>query len=176
MIPVKSQGMTCWADSSRQLSGGWSGGLVFLSMFGDRNAVRAAWATLSNRKRDSVQVGDAYLKKMDEASYSTISAPLGKGSVHLMILHSDMTRMSSSFVTSFYQVGPNAEERFYERFTRLCMVPMRPSWRDEIWKMGTEANLFSLLPGFGLPVYSINTDDEKWAPLVKDALLAGRIG
>lgn len=173
MITVTSRGMTCWADSYRQVG---YGGIIFLSIFGDRNAVRAAWASLFSRKKwEGINVGDNHARCTEGAHYSTISSPIGKGSLHAMVLHSSMTRQASTFDTSFFQAGPDGAVRFFDRFSQMCAVPLRPEWREVIWQMGIEAKLIKPLAGFGLDIHEITTETKEWAPLVKDAVLDGRL-
>lgn len=175
--PVKHQGMTCWADSYRKV--GYSG-LVLLSVFGNRNAVKAVWATLvgSSGKRnrhESVLVGEHYVRRMDDAVYSTIQAPLGEGQIHMVLLHASATQQSSIFESSFYQMGPSAETRYFARLSQLCPVPLRRKWRDDIWAIGLEGELIVPLEGFGMTIHQIDTTGEKWAPLVQKAIVEGKL-
>lgn len=172
MFRVEAKGMTCWSDTCRYVG---HRDVVLISLFGPRNAVRAAWATFFNRKRwPSVEVGDDHARRVEDAAYSTIQTPMGKD-LHTIIVHAAATRQHSSFADAFFQVGPRAEERFFDRLARRCPVPMRPSWRDEIWRLGIEKDAIWPLAGFGLPVHHVRTEGEIWAPIVKEALVSGRL-
>jgi len=49
MQRVETNGLQCWADSVRYSNAAyWSREVAVLSMFGPRNAVRAAWARLTD--------------------------------------------------------------------------------------------------------------------------------
>lgn len=170
---VEAKGMTCWSDSLRTVG---YGDVVVLSMFGDRNAVRAAWATIFNRKRwPCVRVGESSVSRREGEAYSTIQQSLGRGLLHVVIVALKATRMGSTFESSFYQLGPQADDLFFSRLTQRCRVPMRPSWQPEIWKIGVESSAIRLLPGYGLPCYEVDTSTDTWGPLIKDALCSGRL-
>lgn len=146
-------------------------------MFGTRNAVRAAWASLFKAKSwTGVRVGEEHLTRSEGVSYVSVHSPTDRNTLHTIVIHPHATRQGGSFRKSFLQLGPNAENRFFVRLTRECPVPMRTQWRDEIWRMGIEKRLIVLLNGFGLPLYEVKTEGDLWAEIVRDALVEGRIG
>lgn len=174
---VQHAGMTCWVDSFRKEG---YGGLVLLSAFGNRNAVNAVWATLvgnTGRKRadGSVHIGDTYVRRIDDASYATIKAPLGEGLLHVILLHESATQQASMFESGFFQLGPNASERYFPRMSALCPIPLRQEWRDDVWALGLQHKLIVPLEGFGMTVHKIVTSAENWAPVIRDAILEGRL-
>lgn len=172
---VQHQGMTCWADSLR--TEGY-GSLVFLSLFGNRNAVKAVWASLvgaKKRNQSSVRVGDQHVRRADDATYATIQAPLGEGLLHLVLLHTSATQQASMFEESFFQIGPNASEHFFSRMTQLCSVPLKPEWRAQVWDIGLRAKLILPLEGFGVTVHRVHTNTKSWAPVIQQAVLDGEI-
>ena len=173
MIRVEAKGMQCWSDTCRTSGHGVA---VLLSMFGNRNAVRAAWATFFNRSRwPTIRIGEDHVSRMEDAPYSTVQAPLGKGLLHLIVVHGAATRQQSAFDDFFFQVGPRSEERFLDRFARRCPVPVRPSWQGEIWRLGLEKDLIWPLVGHGLPVYHVRTGVDAWGPVIKEAVVSGRL-
>jgi hypothetical protein len=172
---VKHQGMTCWADSLRKEG---YGSLVFLSIFGNRNAVKAVWASLVGAKKrhhDNVCVGEHFVRRADDATYATIQAPLGEGLLHLVLLHTSATQQASMFEESFFQLGPNAPEHFFPRMTQLCSVPLKSEWREQVWTIGLRAKLIVPLEGFGLTVHRVHTNTKSWAPVIQQAILDGEI-
>lgn len=176
MLEVTFNGMRSWAESCRFVG---YGGLVFLSLFGNRNAVRATWAALvgeRKRRRESyVKIGETHMRLIDDTLYTTVKAPLDTGHLHMILMHSSATRQASAFESFFYQLGPDPRSQFFSRFSQRCPIPLRPEWRDEIWTIGREANLITPIDGHGLTLHRVDTTKDAWAPLVKTAILAGRL-
>lgn len=179
LLDVKVEGMSAYADVLRFEPGhyGNGGSIVLLSMFGPRNAVRAAWARLSESTRKgrhstSIAVGEFHVSK-GEASYTTISSPLpGRGLTHTVIVHQQLQRNAPD-IGFFYQVGPDADRRYYDRLARYCAVPLRRDWSAALWSLGITAGTVSPVVGHGLEVFRISTDADAWAALVKNAIVSG---
>lgn len=167
-------GVSCYAESHRFL--GENGHTILLSLFGPRNAVRACWATFFDRKRwPMVRVGNIPASREEGQPYTTIQTPLGKDLLHTIIIHSGATRQGTAFTQTFFQVGPDAEERFFGRLCHLCPVPMRPAWKQDVWELGLQHKIITSLEGFGLPLYQIHTSSDQWGPVIQTALAEKRI-
>lgn len=187
MYSVDCDGLSCWSDSARFLDGSWDRDVVMLSLFGNRNAVRAAWARLSGSKYGSVSVGSfhASLGNRNGDSgirYTTVLTPTGKATVHLVIIHQAATSQVSAFAKEFYEISPHPEETFFVRLNRMCPVPFRKTWREQIWRLGRDKGLITPLPGFGMPGYTVSTvghpadeDDESlnWSKVIQEAVGEG---
>jgi len=171
---VECGGLWCWADGARFLHANqWHQDVVALSMFGARNAVRAAWARLSSRTRAaSLTIGQSYAYLVEGEKYVTIQAPMARQMLHLIVVHPAATHQFSPFAKSFFLVGPEPEVRFFARLNRMCPIPFRPTWREALWSMGREHNLIKPLPGFGIPGYTVDTT-EAWAPIIKAGIENG---
>lgn len=181
MQRIKHEGISCWTDSLRVSSNDrYSTSLVFLSLFGPRNAVRALWARLFDERSGGLVLDDSpaeyrcgyYLMK--GVKYISLSAPLGKQTLHQVVIHPEATHQVSPFLGHFYQVGPSPEERYFARLNRACPVPFRSSWREPLWRLGLQAGLIQALGGFGLPGYRVDTTDA-WAGVVKSAIEKGEL-
>lgn len=169
---VRAQGLRCWTDSFRH----HGNSALLLSLFGSRNAVRAIWATFFNRKRwPGIKVGTDEVFRLDEAPYTTIQTPLSKAALHTIIIHSGATRQRGAFLDEFYQIGPDAEKRFWATLTKSCPVPMRDAWQADVWALGLEHEVIDEVDGFGLPLYRIASSGDVWEPIIKAALQSGRI-
>lgn len=169
--------LTCYSDSLRVRGDGWRAELVLLSIFGPRNAVRAAWAKLSastRRGQGSIQIGGKHVAKAEGASYTTQSAPLERGLVHCVIFHQQLGHNAPDrgFI---FQTGPDAERRYFDRLARWCPVPFRGAWRESLWAIGRERGAIAEVAGHGREVWRIDTTREIWEPIVKDALIAGEL-
>ena len=176
MIKIEHKKLVCYADGLRTTSG--RARLVFLSLFGARNAVRAFWASIvgdSRRKYRYVDLGHNVSCSLDnEVKYVTLQSPLaGHARLHLVMLHPDATTQASPFAPGFMLVGTDPARRFWPRFTRMCPVPMRPAWREDVWKLGLAHGAIKPLDGFGVPGYDVATDADTWTPLVQGALAFG---
>lgn len=173
MIKIDSRGCSCWSDAIRH-----DGDIVFLSLFGHRNAVRGIWASIVSRKRgdpgiwiDSLGVR---LRVADEERYTTISSSLhDRNSLHIVLVHNEATRQSTVTRDRFFQIGPDPSTKYFSRLTQLCRVPMRESWSDAIWQIGLRGKAIVPVFGFGISVHKIDTHVDTWAPLVKQAIVDG---
>lgn len=182
MLRVECGNLKCWTDTVR-IAGdnSWVNPVVILSLFGPRNAVRAAWARLcggkgrARRYGNNLNVGDYQVALDETVKYITIQTPMSRQMLHIVMLHPMATHQASPFTTWFYQVGPEPEERYFARLNRVCPVPFKPEWQETLWKLGQEEKLITPLRGAGLPGYLVDASD-KWGKLVKDGLLSGKLG
>lgn len=177
MLKVNANGLECWADSLRvgpRTSTYWgTEPLVLLSMFGPRNSVRAAWASLLQAKKyRHLSVGDFNVKLMDDVHYASIQTPMPDRMLHTIILHPLATHQLSPFANGFLQIGSSPEEGYFQRLNRLCPIPLRAEWREELWKAGLQKGLIAPLPGVGIPGYKVSVSKD-WADVVKAGILAG---
>jgi hypothetical protein len=152
--------------------------LVLLSMFGPRNAVRAAWAKLFKAAsrgghRDSIEVGEQHVSLSDRA-YFTVTAPIGRGLLHSVIFHSQLGHNAPD-LGYLYQTGPAAERRYFDRLTRWCPVPMRTTWREPLWELGKAAGAVLEVRGHGREAWRVDTTREVWEPILTTAIREGAL-
>lgn len=167
--------LPCYSDALRVRGDGWRSELVLLSMFGPRNAVRAAWAKLSKAsgrrgRRESISVGGKSVAMADGVSYSTVSAPLERGLLHTVIFH-PMLSHNAHDLGFIYQVGPDASRRYFDRLARWCPVPLRAAWRGPLWDLGRAHGAIVEVRGHGREVWHVTTTRDAWEPIVRDALV-----
>lgn len=169
---VECSGLWCWADGARFIPDRWNHDLAVLSVFGPRNAVRAAWARLAQRRHGSLTIGQSRACLVEGEKYVTIQTPMTRQMLHLIVIHPAATHQYTPFAKSFLLVGPEPEVRFFGRLNRMCPIPFRPAWREALWAMGREHGLIQPMPGFGLPGYKVDVT-EAWAPLIKSGIENG---
>lgn len=180
---VHHNSVTCFCDSMRT-----NGHLALLSLYGPQNAVRSVWASLSGKRRNYVHIGERWVGLEETASYVTIQRPLRRAEgrknaesgqtdalsdlMHLVVLHPAATNRISGMATDFIVVGEDPKRQFKGRFNRLCRVPLRRQWLDELWDRGcaADAPLIKPLDGFGMPAYSVDCQTEAWHEVVKQLL------
>lgn len=171
--------LPCHSDTLRVRSEGWRSELVLLSMFGPRNAVRAAWATLAKTsgrrgRHGSIVVGGTNIGMKEDVSYSVVNAPLERGLLHSVIFHPMLSHNAPD--TGFiYQVGPEAERRYFDRLARWCPVPLRKTWCAPLWDVGRENGAITEVKGHGREVWHVSTTRDVWEPIVRDALISGKL-
>lgn len=172
MIAIERNGLQAWCDGYRTLASK----VVFFSMFGDVNAVRGIWANLlkDRRKYTALPLDGVYATLAEGVKYVSLRRPLGHQQLHLVMLHPDATPQITPFSKAFCLVGSDPATQFWPRFNRMCPVPMRPSWRDEVWKLGLEHEKIEELDGFGLPGCAVHAD-ASWAEIVGKAVKEGRL-
>ncbi len=180
MILLEVRGdLPCHTDTLRvRKVSNWRSELVLLSMFGPRNAVRAAWAKLSSAARrgvaESIDVGGTNIAKADNASYTTVTAPIGRGLLHCVIFHQQLSHNAPD-IGFVFQTGPEAERRYFDRLSRWCPVPMRAAWRQPLWDLGRAHGAIVEINGHGREVWQVATTREAWEPIVSAALIAGEL-
>lgn len=174
LTKVTCEGFTVWCDGYR-VSGSM---LVYLSIFGVQTAVRAMWARLASKDRRFVQIGAEHVSLGDER-YAMIRSPLEQQYLHVVLMHPDATTLINPFAKGFFVVSEHPEVQFWTRFNRMCQVPVRQSWRDEVWKLGIEKNLITVLDGIGPHLgYFINVTAELiggWSQVIREAIEKGRL-
>lgn len=175
LLEVKGD-LPCYCDTLRTTGDGYSRKIVLLSLFGPRNAVRAAWAKLSKSAsrsgyRESIDVGGQHVAKSND-SYSSVAAPLERGILHQIIFH-HLLGHNAPDAGFLYQTGPDADQRYFDRLARLCPVPLRSSWREPLWALGREHGAIALLEGHGREVWQVATTGEVWQPIIRDAVVTG---
>lgn len=179
MILLEIKGdLPCHCDTLRVRGEGWRSELLLLSMFGPRNAVRAAWATLSkgasrSGHRETIDVGGTNVSKSD-AAYFTNTAPIGRGLLHCIIYHQQLSHNAPN-LGHILQTGPEAERRYFDRLARWCPVPMRGAWREKLWDLGRERGAIVEMRGHGRELWQISTARDVWEPIVREAIVAGEL-
>jgi hypothetical protein len=171
--------LPCYSDTLRVDRSGHRSDLVMLSMFGPRNAVRAAWANLSKStgrrgRCGSIAVGDTTVGLSEGVGYLTVSAPLDRGMLHMVIFH-PMFSHNAPDVGSYYQTGPDAERRYFARLARWCPVPLPTAWRSPLWDLGRKHGAIVCADGHGREAWKVSTVTDTWEPIVRDALVAGEL-
>jgi hypothetical protein len=180
LLPVRTGGFTCWCDTLRS----YAGEVVLMSLYGPRNAVRAVWAKLnsSERRNPTIEIGGGEYGRAQGVLYATINTPMGGGSdLHTILVDRRATRGGED-KKFYYQVGPDPERRFFARLAERCPLPLRSAWAPDLWELGqattedeSSSPTITKLAGHGLPVYRVATDGASWGPLVKAALLEGKL-
>ncbi len=171
LVKLDTDGFEVWCDGVRALSNR----LVFLSVFGVQTSVRSFWARLVEKRNASVQVGDSSLYLDGEVRYLTLRSLLAPQYLHMVCMHPSATSVVSPFADRFYLIGDDPAARFWPRFTRMCQVPMRPTWREAIWALGVKEKLIEPLSGFGIEGHMVQTGSDGWADHVKKAIKKGRL-
>ena len=179
MQKVTFDHFSCWADSVR-VAGRVP---IVISLFGNHNEVRAVWAKLvglharQGRKRrymsySGVYVGDDSLALPEDVHYFSLQRPISSQVLHQILIHPDATSQAPGVKDGFYFVGHDPQKRFWQKFNRLCAVPLKDSWRDTVWWLGREKNLITELHGFGVPAFQVLTGAE-WAEIIGAAVRDG---
>lgn len=175
-LPLSKGGFDVWCDSYRTSRGitAYGGHLVFLSMFGTETAVRATWAAFVNQKRPSLELGGDFVS-LDEVRYTTLRRLLAPHRLHLVMIHPDATSVVNPFGKFFYLLGERPIEQFWARFNRMCQVPLRTQWREQVWAIGLRTQLIRPLVGIGLQGFHVTTETDGWAKVVQDSIQTGEL-
>lgn len=172
MLKVAHNGFNCYCDGFRA----HGSVLRFLSLFGDHNAVRAVWASLL-KKHASIALAatDGYSDhyRLDDGAYTSLRQPLGHQILHLVLLHERVSPASDGFEDHFCVIGRDVKTLGWLRLRRRCAVPMRDTWRDEVWRLGTSASLITPLAGIGVDGVAVDCDAKRWTEVLGAAIRDG---
>lgn len=171
MLTAKANSLECWCDGARVV--GYRN-LVYLSLFGEHNAVRGIWAYLLTDRRGSIEVGNRWYSLEDKGAYCSVSAKIDKRNLHIVVLEERATSQISPFSSMFYMVGDDVSH-FFPKLDRMCPVPFRPTWGAKLWEIGQAEGLIQPLDGFGPMGYSVDTS-EAWAKVVVAKVKDGTLG
>lgn len=173
--------LTCYSDTLRT-DGRYGADIVLLSLFGARNAVRAAWAKLAKDSRkkytEGIKVGERHVRRGEETGYMTTSAPLGRGLVHIVTFDLMLGRGAPDRGFYFHaapSTSSNAPGTWYERLFRCCEIPLRVEWAPVLWDLGLAAGAIVELKGHGRCVWKVETGTKAWAPIVKEGILSRQL-
>jgi hypothetical protein len=170
LVKISHRGFTFWCDGFRA----HGGTLIFISMFGVQASVRAAWAHIVRQSRPSIEIGPETVSLAD-LRYQTIRTLIDHQYAHFVVIHPDATSMVSPFNERFFLVGERPEVQYWTRFNRMCQVPVRDSWRAELWALGLENKLILPLDGMGLMKgYRVETTSAEWSAVVSEGVRTGR--
>lgn len=179
--PIDVNGVRIWCDGYRYESG-YKGALVFLSIFGPRNAVLSVWAKLRGREQsfqftDAVSAYAGRIELTKDNSYLTFRAPIGEPKqqlMHIVVMNNDATHKVSNFAEKFFIITPTPES-FFARLNHLCDLPMRREWAPKLWEAGLQPDprpdvwvpkLIEPVSGYGAETYRVLVDQDRWQKLV----------
>ena len=164
--------------------------LVYLSGVGPQKKLKAAWATLMDKKRDTIKVPlpGSYAGRFDlintrrmEGSkiYETHwnDEPLPEsGLAHVVIQHRSLLqpRTGQPFLHLVGADGTPHLTQFAWQLDQASTLPIKPAWADRLWHDGLSAGSIVTLPSYGCQAYWVRPDEAAWSELV--ARCAGATG
>jgi len=163
--------------------------LVYLSGVGPQKKLKAAWATLMDRKRDTIKVPlpvsagrlDLISTRRIEGSkvYDTHwnDEPLAEsGMAHLVIQHRSLLnpRTGQPFLHLVGADGTPHLSQFAWQLDQASTLPVKPCWAARLWDDGLSAGVIVRLPSYGCQAYWVCPDEAVWSELV--ARCAGATG
>ena len=163
--------------------------LVYLSGVGPHKKLKAAWATLMDRKRDTIKVpvlvGPARTdlintrrlegSKVYETHWNDEALP-ESGMAHLVIQHRSLLqpRTGQPFLHLVGADGTPHLTRFAWQLDQAATLPIKPAWAERLWADGINAGVIIKLPSYGCQAYWVRPDEAAWSELV--ARCAGATG
>ena len=163
--------------------------LVYLSGVGLQKKLKAAWATLMDRKRDTIKVPlpghagriDLIATRRLEGSkvYESFwnDEPLAEsGMAHLVLQHRSLLnpRTGQPFLHLVGADGTPNLCQFAWQLDQASTLPITSSWAMRLWDDGLRAGIIVSLPSYGCQAYWVRPDEAAWSELV--ARCAGATG
>lgn len=163
--------------------------LVYLSGVGPQKKLKAAWATLMDKKRDTIKVPTAgaagrvdliNTRRLEGTKvYETFwnDDPLAEsGLAHLVIQHRSLLnpRTGQPFLHLVGADGTPHLSQFVWQLDQASTLPIKPSWAARLWDNGLAADVIMRLPSYGCQAYWIRPDEVAWSEMV--ARCAGAAG
>jgi hypothetical protein len=163
--------------------------LVYLSGVGPQKKLKATWAMLMDRKRDTIKVPFAVSAvRFDMVNTRRIEGskvydthwndePLAEsGMAHLVIQHRSLLRPRTG-QPFLHLVGADGTPRlthFAWQLDQASTLPIKPAWAPQLWQGGIDGGIIVRLPSYGCQAYWIKPDEDRWSELV--ARCAGATG
>ncbi len=148
-------------------------GLVFLSVIGPQEAVRAVFARLMQDRnlegRAANNDDGIWLSRDKHAKYHRHQRKLPCGLWQMTLTHERAVVNSDNrgirFVLSWDAVEP--PPTFFPILNAASPVPMLAEWAGELWKRGLESRAIWPLRATGLRGWHVNPMEDKWTGIVK---------
>ncbi len=148
-------------------------GLVFLSVLGPQEAVRAVFARLMQDRnlegRAANNDDGIWLARDKHAKYHRQQRKLPCGLWQMVLIHERAVVNSDNrgirFILSWDAVEP--PPTFFPILNAASPVPMLAEWAGELWKRGLESRAIWPLRATGLRGWHVNPSEEKWTGIVK---------
>ena len=163
--------------------------LVYLSGVGPQKKLKAAWATLMDRKRDTIKVpapvGPARIdlsntRRLEGSKiYTTFwnDEPLPEsGMAHMVIQHVSLLqpRTGQPFLHLVGADGTPHLSQFAWQLDQASTLPIKPTWAERLWADGLSHGVIVKLPSYGCQAYWVGPNEATWSELV--ARCAGATG
>ncbi len=164
--------------------------LVYLSGVGPQKKLKAAWATLMDKKRDTIKVPlpGSYAGRFDLINTRRMEGskiyethwnddPLPEsGLAHLVIQHRSLLqpRTGQPFLHLVGADGTPHLSQFAWQLDQASTLPIKPAWAERLWHDGLDAGIIVTLPSYGCQAYWVRPDEAAWSELV--ARCAGATG
>jgi len=166
--------LTSWITDLR-----WNHSTIyFLSVVGPTNSVGSVWSHFISDKLtlDTSNCGvrgHPYgLQPERKTDYTILKAPMGKGAQQIVFVHPCFSPQQTE--PNLFGVFDNPDN-FWQRFIRWCPIPVKPSWKDTIWHIGTTLLLIRPLSGFGREAWLVDTRSQSWLPHIKSGIELGHL-
>ncbi len=173
-IVTGSRDLRAHCDAYRKDRSGSS--FVLLSLYGETTMVRGLTAHALSHGAMRVHGFSNYASTSEDTSYSVLTQSIGEGLTHTVIVDRRATNVASSWDNTLFVVGSDlqqAKEGWVSRFGRRCRVPIKHSWGPRLWDLGVEEKLIDTCEGFGLGVWYVSLDHDRWQQVISKAVLDG---
>lgn len=148
--------------------------VVYLHLIGPRSAVKAIWATLSEKKNGyDVQIGRSFLRLERGARYRTFTTKINRY-LDMVIIHPNAAAMSTESPVYLLarpdQDGP--PPGFFPRLNKAITVPIKRAWTPQLWEQGqtTYAPVKKLLSLGDMQGYILHRTSRWWLTIVQNII------
>jgi hypothetical protein len=157
--------------------------IVYLSPVGAQKKLKAAWATLMDKKREVLRLPDDKHGRAYALEYVAARRVEGKcmyvshwndtplpesGLAHLVIQHFSIHRPRTAlpFLHVTGMDGIPDLKHFFIQMDIASPYPLQPAWATALWERGLALKLIIPLPSRGCTGFWVRTDDPRWAQIV----------
>jgi hypothetical protein len=162
---------------------------VALEVCGTKSAVTELFRHARRGHAVSIVVNDgiswerwAWRAPRAGARYAALTAPLGNGAVHGILLHPQATTGGVLPEEPFFVVAPadardsRIIQRFGDGLAAATILPLLPGWAGTLWSAGWDAGLIETITcGGTLVAYRVRGETGRWAPVVERLVLEGKL-
>jgi hypothetical protein len=176
LVTTTSRELIAYADTYRKTFCGTSLGI--LSVYGETTMVRGICAHLMSNGSVNIRGYDHFVNISKDLSYSTMTQSIGEGTSHAILVDRRATAAACSWDASILVTAHSeteAKSKWVSRFGRRCRIPIRASWGGGLWKLGVENDLIRSCKGFGLGMWDISLNTDRWQPIISEAVLDDKL-
>ena len=169
LIPIEAEGFHAFADACA-LDGQW---LIFLSIAGHKDAVKAIRATLLTNHWINVGIHEICL--LPRTKYSTGVKALPSGVIHSALFIKNDLGQPQTYYALTARPEHTDSDLYFTALIKHSALPVHPNWKAWLHKRAVQRKEVETLITHGIRGIKISLDDTSLAEDISTALKKGKL-